>query len=222
MDISITQSRYVLFGNFTVGGSVVVAWMVSGILIILALIIRFVLLKNFKTVPHGTQNVIELCVESVRNYCVSKLGFEISTSLNAYMLTLVLFIFTCGLVELVGFRPPTSDLSLTASLALITFVMINYYGLKYKGLIGRIKSFGQPKVFIAPIRLVTDLAVPISLSCRLFGNMLGGVIIMELIYNVCALVIPAFVSIYFNLFHAGMQTFIFVTLTLTYIAEAIE
>jgi len=222
MDISINQSRYVLFGDFTVSGSVIVAWIVSGILIMLALIIRFVLLRKFKTVPHGTQNVIELCVESVRNYCISKLGFEISMSLNAYMFTLVVFILGCGLIELIGFRPPTSDLSLTASLALMTFFLINYYGLKYKGLLGRIKSFGQPKAFIAPIKVVTDLAVPISLSCRLFGNMLGGVIIMELIYNLCALVIPAFISIYFNLFHAGMQTFIFVTLTLTYIAEAIE
>lgn len=222
MDISITQIRFTIFGDYTVSGSVVVAWIVSAILILMALIIRFGLLRKFKTVPHGMQNVVELSVESVRNYCVSKLKLNISDSLNAYMLTLVFFILTCGLIELIGFKPPTSDLSLTAGLALMTFFMINYYGLKYKGLLGRIKSFGHPKAFMAPIKVVTDLAVPISLSCRLYGNMLGGVIIMELIYNVCALVIPAFVAIYFNLFHAGMQTFIFVTLTLTYISEAIE
>jgi len=222
MNISITQDRYIIFGNFTVSGSVIIAWMVSCILIVLALVVRFILLRRFKTVPHGAQNVVELCVETVRNYCVSKLSLDISPSLNAYMLTLVMFILTCGLVELFGFRPPTSDLSLTAGLALMTFALINYYGLKYKGILGRIKSFGKPKAFMAPIKLITDLAVPISLSCRLFGNMLGGVIIMELIYNVCALVVPAFASMYFNLFHAGMQTFIFVTLTLTFISEAIE
>ena len=78
--------------------------------------------------------------------------------------------------------------------------------------------------YLAPVKIVTDLAVPVSLSCRLFGNILGGMIIMELIYSIAAArwVIPAFLSIYFTLFHTLIQTFIFITLSLAFMNEALE
>jgi F-type H+-transporting ATPase subunit a len=75
---------------------------------------------------------------------------------------------------LFGIRAPSSDILYTFSLALLTFFLINYYGLSRKGVMGRLEDFTKPSPFMAPIKLVTDLAIPISMACRLFGNMLAG------------------------------------------------
>ena len=127
--------------------------------------------------------------------------------------------------ELFGVRAPTTDITLTFSMALMTFFLINYYGIKHKGVGGRIKSMAQPTPIVFPFKLISDIAVPVSMACRLFGNMLAGLIVMELIYfalgNFSA-GIPSVVGLYFNLFHPLIQVYIFVTLTLTFINEAAE
>ena len=124
-----------------------------------------------------------------------------------------------------GVRAPATDINFTLALALITFIYINVYGAKKRGMLGRLKSFGEPVKFIYPIKLITHIASPVSLTCRLFGNLFSGLIIMELIYYAMgyfAIAIPAVLSIYFNLFHIGMQTFVFITLTLAFMSEAME
>ena len=122
-------------------------------------------------------------------------------------------------------RPNTSDLNSTVALSLITFVLIQYYSIKKKGIIGRLKTLSgpMPKALV-PIKLITDFAVPVSLACRMFGNILGGVVVMELLYSVGFLkfIIPGALSLYFTLFHTGMQAFVFITLSLTFIEEARE
>ena len=131
----------------------------------------------------------------------------------------------CAAVELLGYRAPTADITMTFALALITFILINYYGIKKKGVVGRIKSLAKPTPVVYPMKIVSDLAVPVSLACRLFGNMLGGMIVMDLLYYAlgsAAIGIPSVLGLYFNLFHPLIQTFIFVTLTLTFINEAVE
>ena len=75
-----------------------------------------------------------------------------------------------AVVELVGLRPPTTDLSMTLSYALMTFILINAFGIYKKGIKGRAEAYIKPNAIIAPFKLVSDLAVPISLACRLFGN----------------------------------------------------
>ena len=122
-------------------------------------------------------------------------------------------------------RAPTSDITMTFSMALITFVLINYYGIRKKGVGGRIKSMAKPTPVVFPIKVVSDLAVPVSLACRLFGNMLGGMIVMDLLYMAlgnAAIGFPSVLGLYFNVFHPLIQTYIFITLTLTFIGEAVE
>ena len=90
---------------------------------------------------------------------------------------------------------------------------------------GRIKSLAQPSVGVFRIKIVSELAVPVSLACRLFGNMLGGMIVMDLLYSAlgnAAIGFPSVLGLYFNVFHPLIQTYIFITLTLTYIGEAVE
>lgn len=131
----------------------------------------------------------------------------------------------CASVELMGVRAPTADITMTFAMALVTFVLINYYGIRKKGVFGRIRSMAQPTPVVFPIKIVSDCAVPVSMACRLFGNMLGGMIVMDLLYSAlgnAAVGIPSVVGLYFNVFHPLIQAYIFITLTLTFIHEAVE
>ena len=123
-----------------------------------------------------------------------------------------------------GFAP-TSDITVTFAMSLITFFLINWYGIKNKRLSGRIKGLASPSPVIFPMRIVSDVAVPVSLACRLFGNMLGGLIVMDLLKGAAggySFGIAPVAGLYFNLFHPLIQIYIFVTLSLTFINEACE
>ena len=169
-------------------------------------------------VPKTAQNVLEICVENLCKYTKSNVG-NLGDNLPAYLFMIAMFMVGSAILELFGIRAPTSDITMTFSMALMTFVLINYYGLKVKGLGGRLKRYRKP------MNIVSDLAVPVSLACRLFGNMLGGLIVMDLLYFAMgnyAVAVPSVVGLYFNVFHPLIQAFIFVTLTLTFIGEAVE
>ncbi len=188
-------------------------------LVALALIFRMFIFPRFKEKPTGLQNVIELVVSAARSYTVS-IGSKELEGFGCYIFSLMLYMLGCGLIELVGLRSPLTDLQQTAVLAIVSFIIINAYGFARKGPMGRLRHFFPP--YVAPIRIITEFAVPVSMACRLFGNMVGGLIIMELLYAAFAPVVPGILSLYFTLFHVGMQTYIFVTLTLTFTHEAIE
>jgi F0F1-type ATP synthase, subunit a len=221
--VEMTAPRVELFG-VSISSSVVISWGAMLVLIVLALIIRIFVVPRFKETPKGIQSVLETIVEYISSYTKEKSGIE-SNALNSYMLTLALFLTACGLIELFSFRPPTADIATTLSLALVTFVMINYYGIKKKGIGGRIASLAKPTPIVFPFRLLSDIAIPVSLACRLFGNMLGGMIVVHLVYmalGTFGVGIPAVLGLYFNVFHPLIQVFIFITLSLTFIGEAVE
>jgi F-type H+-transporting ATPase subunit a len=207
--------------NIDVGQSMLVAWGAVVFLILAAAALRIWVIPRFKDVPGRFQLLIELMVDGIRSYTHSNLHQGAET-LAPYVLTVALYIISMGTAELFGFRAAMADLSMTAGLAIISFALIFGYAFKYRGVWGTIKSFGHPKPFMAPITIITELVKPLSLSCRMFGNMLGGMIIMELLYIVCAPIIPAFFAIYFDLFHMLMQTYIFLTLTMAFIQEGLE
>jgi len=194
------------------------------ILITAALIIRFTIFRKPKDSPSGAQNVIELIVETVGNYTDAK-AHGTGEVLCSYILSISFLLLTSAFLELFRLRPPTADITMTFSLAFMTFLLINIYGIRKKGPLGRIKSLASPTPIVFPFRLIADMAIPVSMACRLFGNMLGGMIVIDLLYTALgnnAVGIPGVAGLYFNAFHPIMQTFIFVTLTLTFINEAIE
>ena len=222
-EVSLWAERIDIFGfNFSL--TVVYTWIIMVVLIILSVLFRAFVVPRMKDSPKGLQSLIELAVESVEKYTDSKVG-KLGDNLGAYIFTVAVFMISCAAVELFGVRAPTADITLTFTLAIITFMLINYYGIKRKGILGRIKSMASPTPIVFPIRIVTDIAVPVSLACRLFGNMLGGMIVMDLLYMAlgnAAVGIPSILGLYFNVFHPLIQTFIFVTLSLTFITEAVE
>jgi F-type H+-transporting ATPase subunit a len=223
IEISIWPQR-VNFLGVELSTTVIYSWYVMAFLIVAALILRFVALRRLEDLPRGAQNALELMIESIAQYADDQ-AHGSGDFLASYVFTVAAFLIACAGLELFGLRTPASDIMFTFALALITFVMINVYGIKKKGLAGRLKSLASPTPVVFVIRVVTDLAIPVSMASRLFGNMLGGMIVMDLIYRSLgnnALGIPSVVGLYFNLFHPLIQAFIFVTLTLTFINEAIE
>jgi F-type H+-transporting ATPase subunit a len=223
MQVSLFAERVEVFG-FSLSTTIIYTWYAMAFLVIVSLILRFTVIRKMKDQPNGAQNILETAVEAVNNYVHSK-AHGLGDGLAAYIFTIAAYLVTCGILELFGLHTPAADITLTFALALVTFILINFYGIKKKGLKGRLKSLASPTPLILPIRLITDLAIPVSMSARLFGNMLGGMIVMDLIYDSLgnnAIGIPSTIGLYFNVFHPLIQAFIFVTLTLTFINEAIE
>lgn len=193
----------------------------TGLIVVSVLIIRFFIFPHFTDVPGRVQSLLELVIGELKEYAFSVSDFR-EDYIPAYGLTVGTVIIYSGAVELLGFRAPTTDFLLTASLAIIALIIINLAGIQRFGYIGRIKSFFRPVPMVGPILIVTNLLIPVSLTFRLFGNILGGMIVLELVYAVTPIIIPGILNSFFVLFHAGMQTYVFLTLMFSYVNEAVE
>ena len=221
--VAISPTRMDILG-LSVSSTVFVAWIVIAVLVVIAALIRIFAIPRFQETPRGLQLILETAVGAINDLTKEKFGHR-NDGLASYFFALAALLIGSAVVELFGIRPPTTDLSMTLSYALVTFVLINVYGIRKKGIKGRLASFTKPNAVIAPFKLLSDIAVPISLACRLFGNMLGGMIVVELIYyalGAFSVGIPAVLGLYFNAFHPLIQFFIFINLSLTFIGEAVE
>ncbi len=222
-EVTISPARAEIF-SLSISTSVIVAWIVMAALILCAALLRVFVIPKFTETPRGLQLVLETLVGAVSDFTREKFGRS-NEMLSSYFFALASLFIGCALIELLGVRPPTADLTMTLSYALVTFFLINYSGIRAKGVGGRVRMLLKPSPMILPFRLLSDIAVPVSLACRLFGNMLGGMIVMELLYfalGAFSVGIPAVLGLYFNAFHPLIQFFIFINLSLTFIGEAVE
>lgn len=224
INFALFSDRVSIFG-FTLAKTVIISYCITAVVLILALVFRIFVFPRFSFgEPKSFQNIIELAVEAMEKFAKDSLH-DYSGQLAPYMFTLAVYMIFAALTELLGLRAPTSDLTSTFAMGLITFFLINYYGIKKKGIGGRLKGMAKPTPLVFPMKILSDIAVPVSLACRLFGNMLGGMIVMDLLKSVLggyASGIPAVAGIYFNLFHPVIQAYIFIILSMTFINEAIE
>lgn len=202
------------------------------ILIVMLLMVVFAFcanrkLKNAsKDKPDAFQNVIELIVEMLDGMVKGTMGKWAPKFVN-YISTIFIFILMSNISGLFGLRPPTADYGTTLALALITFCMIHYNKVKHqspKTIWTDMCSPLPPWLPLwAPINIISDIAVPISLSLRLFANVLSGTVIMALVYGllrIIALAWPSVLHVYFDLFSGAIQTYVFCMLTMTYVAQA--
>lgn len=175
-------------------------------------------------VPGPFLNVVELLVESLDNLVVSNMGAKQAPKFANYIGTLAAFIFFSNISGLFGLRPPTADFGVTLPLALVTWVLIQYNGFKYQKF-GKIKGLFEPIFLFFPINLISEFSTPISMSLRLFGNVLSGTVMLTLIYGllpkVATLIWPAALHAYLDLFSGAIQTFVFIMLTMVFVADAI-
>ena len=216
---------------FPIGGievwitdTVISTWIIMGLLIAFAIIVR-IKIKSFKDVPTGFQNVVEALVEVFENYLRTTVG-ERLMFLGNWFFTVFIFVLLSNVGGVFpGLRPPTADWSMTIALALVTFVLIHVMAAKYRKM-DHLKGLFEPIFIFFPINVIGELARPISISFRLFGNMLGGLILMTLVYSMVPIFIkfgiPAALHVYFDLFAGVLQTYIFVTLSLSFIAASSE
>ncbi len=175
-------------------------------------------------VPGPFLNIIELLVQALDNLVVSNMGAKQAPKFANYIGTLAAFIFFSNISGLFGLRPPTADYGVTFPLAVITWVMIQYNGFKYQKF-GKIKGLFEPIFLFFPINLIGEFATPVSMSLRLFGNILSGTVMMALIYGllpkVATLIWPAALHAYLDVFSGAIQTFVFIMLTMVFVADAI-
>jgi F-type H+-transporting ATPase subunit a len=198
------------------------------LLIVMLVIIGFCIaanraVKHASEVPEGFQNVAEILVEKLDGMIEAVMGKNAAAFAN-YIGTLFIFIFLSNISGLFGLRPPTADYGVTFPLGIMTFTLIHFNKFKYQKVSGVIKGLCDPWVFWIPINIIGDLAVPISLSLRLFANILSGTVMMALIYGLLsriAIIWPAALHVYFDLFSGAIQTYVFCMLTMTYVNDAI-
>ncbi len=197
------------------------------LIVVLALIgIAFAvsrIMKKATEVPGGFQNVAELIVEMLDGVVKGGMGKNAYKFMN-YIGTVFIFILICNISGLFGLRPPTADYGVTLPLGLITFVLIHFNKFKYQKVSGVLKGLCDPWPIWAPINIIGDIAVPISLSLRLFANVLSGTVMMALVYGLLSIIAlgwPAVLHVYFDLFSGAIQTYVFCMLTMTYISDAI-
>lgn len=215
-----------LFGKeLIIPETIVNTYIVALILIIFAIVVNRKIKKmNPDDIPSGLLNVVEVAVELVQTLVKQNMG-EKQIWFTPYIFTLASFLLVSNLFGLLGFTPPTSDYNVTLSLALITFTLTQFYGIKNNGIGGYLKGFLEPLPFLLPLNILGEVANPISLSFRLFGNILSGVIIMSLIYNALGLVAPLITPVlhaYFDVFSGILQTFIFSMLTMIFIGGTFD
>ncbi len=251
MNIDITGARifftlpfdFPLLGKFSLSETIVVSWIVMAIITGAAIFLtRNMTVTNISK----RQALAEFIVETANNFVIGNMGEKFR-----YMIPFVSALFATSvisnLISLIGLRSPTADLSVEAAWAVVVFIMITAQKIKAGGFGGYLKGFTQPIPVMTPFNILSELATPVSMACRHFGNILSGVVISTLIYAALALAskalfglipgavgnilgsipflsvgIPAILGLYFDWFSGVMQAFIFCMLTTLYIASAAE
>ncbi len=179
-------------------------------------------MKRAKEIPEGIQNLAELAVGMLDGIVKGNM-FRHWRKYANYILTIFMFILVANISGIFGLRPPTADFCTTFALALITFVMIQYNAVKTNGFFGYMKSLTQPIPLLFPINLIGEIAVPVSLSLRLFGNIMGGTVMMALFYGLLPKLvtfgIPVFLHAYLDLFAGAIQTYVFCMLSMVFITD---
>ena len=207
-----------LFGGIPVSESVVVTWIAMAVLIVIA----FLLGRNLKVRnPRKRQQIAELIVLKLDAFTKKTLGEE-ATEYSTYMAVVLLFIGFVNLIGVFGFKPPTKDLNVPAALALMSIVLVEVAGIRAHGTGGWLYGFAKPMAILTTINILEIFIRPLSLCMRLFGNVLGAFVIMELVKLVVPVGVPAILSLYFDVFDGLIQAYVFVFLTSLYISEAVE
>lgn len=223
--------RFDLFGHeMIISETIVLGWFVMFIITALILFLT----HNMQKIPTKRQAIAEWIVETVYKTVDDTMG-KGNRIYAPYMATIFAFSIFGSLISMIGLRPVTGDFNTTLGWALMTFAMITYAKIKTNGFFGYLKSFADP-IPLTPLNIISEIATPVSMSFRHFGNVAGGMIITSLLYYALkgissalgmsipflTIGIPAVLSVYFDLFSGFMQAFIFMMLSMVYIGSARE
>ena len=207
-----------VFGGIAVDESIVVTWIIMAVLAVLSIVfVRNLRVEN----PGKVQLVLESVISWAQDFFEGIIGKE-NRRYIPYLMTVALYLAVSNVIGLLGFKPPTKDLNVTAALALMSMVLIEYSGIHRNGVKHWAGHFAKPVPFVAPIMVMEVFIRPLSLCMRLFGNMLGGFVVMELVKQVVPLLVPIPLSFYFDIFDGLLQAYVFVFLTALFMNEEME
>jgi F-type H+-transporting ATPase subunit a len=215
--------------SIDINETVLISWVVMTILIVAAL----VLTRRLKKIPRGPQVLLEAMVEFLNNFSKTYFGRRAKTY-GPFIGTIFLFLLLANIIPVLSpvgafgheppfsIRPPTRDINLTAALAILSILVVLISGLKVRGFKGWAKNLLHPIPMMLPFNLLEYIIRPTSMCLRLFGNILGGYIIMLLIEGVFPIALPPVLSLYFDFLDGLIQAMVFTFLTTLFIAEAVE
>ncbi len=213
-------ASFELFGiTWNLTESIIIQWLVIAILLVVIL----VLTHNMKVVPEtkrqaAAEMIVEFFTDTVNNTMGGKYRAYIP-----YIGAIFCFSMISSLMGLLGLRSPTADLSVTGTWGVITFFLIQYNRAKTGKVKGYFHNFIEPMPFMLPFNIIGEIANPVSLALRHFGNIVAGMVISTLIYFALgnfAILLPAVLSLYFDIFSSVVQAYIFIMLTMSYISSA--
>jgi len=213
--------------------TVIVSWVVMLILIAGSI----ALTMKLRQIPSGPQVLLETAIDFLNNFAKDYFG-RFAKYLGPYMGSLFLFLLLANLIPVLSpvplkvfghafippfeIRPPTKDINVTAALAIISILLVIVCGFAARGFSGWFKNLLHPVSIMLPFNIMDYGTRILSLSLRLFGYMLGGFVMMNMIEGVLPVALPAVLSLYFDFFDGIMQAGIFVFLTTIYISEAVK
>jgi F-type H+-transporting ATPase subunit a len=227
-EVSVGQHLYWEIAGFQIHGQVLItSWIVLGIIFLLS----FLGNRDLKSTPDGLQNFTELVTEFIRDLAKTQVGEHDYLNWVPFLGTIFLFIFVSNwsgallpwrLIELPNgeLAAPTNDINTTVALALLTSISYFYAGISKKGL-GYFKRYVQPAAFLLPINILEDFTKPLSLSFRLFGNILADELVVGVLVALVPLIIPIPIML-LGVFTSAIQALVFATLAGAYIGEAVE
>ena len=227
-EVSVGKHFIWKLGEFELHGQVLLTtWVVIFILLTLSLVGN----RNLKPIPDGLQNFNEFVTEFIRDLAKTQIGHHDYLKWVPFIGTLFLFIFVSNwtgalfpyhVIEIPNgeLAAPTNDINTTVALALLTSVSYFYAGISKKGL-GYFKRYISPAAFLLPINRLEDFTKPLSLSFRLFGNILADELVVGVLVSLVPLIVPIPIML-LGLFTSGIQALVFATLAGAYIGEAVE
>ena len=227
-EISVGQHLYWHVGGLTMHGQVLLmSWLVFALIGV----VSFLGNRRMTTEPAGFQNLNEYFTEYIRDLTKSQVGSADYQSWVPFVGTIFLFIFVSNwtgallpwrVIELPNgeLAAPTNDINTTAALALLTSLSYFYAGINQKGL-GYFKRYVSPVAYLLPINILEDFSKPLSLSFRLFGNILADELVVGVLVSLVPLIVPIPLML-LGLFTSAVQALVFSTLAGAYVGEALE
>lgn len=207
-----------VLGGIPIASAVLVSWIIMAVWMVATLLAT----RNLKVRDPGkVQVILESAVNFLNGFVKEAIGPH-WRPFAPYLGTVALYIGLANIISIFGLVPPTKDISVTAALAIMSLFLIYGAQFRYNGLRGGMKRFAEPMPLLTPINLMEIAIRPLALCMRLFGNVLGAFIIMEMIKYLVPAVVPAVFCIYFDLFDGLIQTIVFVFLTALFTGEGIK
>ncbi|MPQ42535.1 F0F1 ATP synthase subunit A [Clostridium tarantellae] len=211
-------------GNILIDSDIVFQW----IIILVLAIGAYLLTRNLKGKLTKKEVVLEMLYDTVAGLVRGNIG-ESYMSYVPFIGSLMIYLLILNLVGLLGIMPPTKDLNVAIGLACISIVVIHFTAIKRNGVGGYLHGYTQPFVLMLPLNIMERIVFPVSLSLRLFGNMLAATLIIELLYDAlnhvawfAQLGIPIFAHAYFDVFDGTIQMIVFTMLTMVNIKMTAE